>query len=358
MSERSSSEIGVVVIARNEGDRLRRCLRSLSGERDRIVYVDSGSTDGSVEHARSCGVDVVELDSSEPFTMARGRNAGLAHLAGSTDTLRFVQFVDGDCEVMPGWIETAAAFLRSHSDVAAVSGRRRERYPGHSAYNRLIDMEWDAPVGETAACGGDAMIRADALHQVGGYDTSMIAGEEPELCCRLRLAGWRIWRVETPMTTHDAALHSFGQWWRRTVRAGHAYAEGAWLHGRSSLRFNVREVRSIVLFGAALPLGSSSALLVGWLLGSLGVMTFGALPLLAYPALWVRVYGGGLARGRSPGDAALYAAACVGGKLPNAIGCVRFVRNRHRVRTLIEYKASPRALSTTSRGSVDGGRCT
>jgi len=333
-----SARIGVVVIGRNEGERLIACLRSLQDRAERIVYVDSGSTDGSVEAARALGAEVFELDTSVPFTMARGRNAGFDALTKSDSNLDFVQFVDGDCTVVPGFIEAARDYLMAHADVAAVCGRRRERHPNASIYNRLIDMEWEAPAGEVGACGGDALIRVTAFHQVGGYNPQMIAGEEPEMCCRMRLEGWKIVRLPVEMTLHDAALHRFGQWWQRTSRAGHAFAEGAYLHGRSRLAHNVREVRSIVFWGIGVPLlGTTLPVLAaiagsGWLvLAALGVW-------LAYPALVLRVFLRQRAAGRPSGDAALYALSCVLGKFPNAIGLLRFLRNRHRERTLIEYK--------------------
>src|SRR5947207_307333 len=64
----SSATLGVVVIGRNEGDRLRTCLSAVAGRNLPVVYVDSGSTDGSVATARGLGADVVALDLTTPFT--------------------------------------------------------------------------------------------------------------------------------------------------------------------------------------------------------------------------------------------------------------------------------------------------
>src|SRR3954471_4582955 len=139
--------VGVVVIGRNEGERLKRCLRSLLDQgAGPIVYVDSGSIDDSVAFARSLGVVVVNLDTSIPFTMARGRNAGFDELQRRFPALRWVQFVDGDCEVRPDWIARARAAFVGRPELAAVCGRRRERHPEASLYNRLADMEWNAPL--------------------------------------------------------------------------------------------------------------------------------------------------------------------------------------------------------------------
>ncbi len=168
--------------------------------------------------------------------------------------MSWVQFIDGDCELAGGWSDTAVSFLQANSEVAAVFGRRRERRPDQSIYNQLCDWEWHGPPGEVRACGGDVMMRAAALRAVGGYRETLIAGEEPELCVRLRAAGWRIFRLEAEMTLHDAALTRFSQWWKRTMRSGYAFAEGAHLHGAPPERHWVWESRRALLWGIGLPL--------------------------------------------------------------------------------------------------------
>lgn len=275
-------DIAAVVIGRNEGARLMACLDSLQGRVARMIYVDSGSTDGSQHAARARGAEVIALDMSRPFTAARARNAGLEHLRGSDQVPGLVQFLDGDCILQPGWLATARNFLQSHADVAVVCGRRRERHPDATIWNRMIDTEWDTPVGEARACGGDALMRMEALQQVGGYDPNLIAGEEPELCLRLRMKGWKIWRIEAEMTLHDAAMTRFSQWWQRARRAGYTYAEGAVMYGHTPERHKVRQLTSVLVRGLVLPLFLllAAIFLSPWML--LGV--------LIYPLqmLWLR----------------------------------------------------------------------
>ena len=218
--------VGVVVIGRNEGERLRRCLISLP-QVDARIYVDSGSTDGSQELARSLGFDVVDLDTTQGFTAARARNAGLQRLNQKTD-VQFVQFVDGDCEVRDGWISSALRDFQN--DTAVVFGRRRERFPDRNIYHRACDDEWNVPPGIVSSCGGDALFRVSALHSVGGYNPLMIAGEEPELCLRLREAGWNVISNGKEMTWHDVAIDRFDQWWRRAKRTGFGFAALIDLH--------------------------------------------------------------------------------------------------------------------------------
>ena len=154
---------GAVVIGRNEGERLIACLQSLMNKVNHIVYVDSGSQDGSVEKALEMGVDIVNLDMTKHFTAARARNAGFENLLQSYPDLTYVQFVDGDCQVDENWISHALAFLNKNTAVAIACGRRKELHPEASIYNQFCDIEWNTPIGEAKSCGGDALIKAEVL---------------------------------------------------------------------------------------------------------------------------------------------------------------------------------------------------
>ncbi len=321
--------IGVVVIGRNEGERLRKCLGSVVGRVGKVVYVDSGSTDGSVDMARALEVVVVELDMARPFTAARARNEGFRRLRELAPELAYVQFVDGDCEVVPGWLEKAALFLDENADVAAACGRLRERFPERSVYNMLCDIEWDTPVGETKACGGIAMMRVNVLERAGGYRDDLIAGEEPELCVRLRAAGWKIWRLSEEMALHDADMTRFRQWWKRTKRGGYAFAQGAYMHGAPPERHGVRQSRSAWIWGMGIPV------LTAGLVISLGV--WGLAMLLIYPLQLIRLALRGTRSARANWWHAFF---LVLGKFPEVLGQLNFMYNRLAGKTarLIEYK--------------------
>jgi GT2 family glycosyltransferase len=332
------TKLGIVVIGRNEGKRLKRCLRSLQHKSARSVYVDSGSTDGSTEYAQSLGVHVVELDMSRPFTMARGRNAGFKHLLEIDPTIELVQFIDGDCELVEGYLDAAVQVMHAHPEITVVAGRRTERYPDASIYNRLCDIEWGRDIGEIQSCGGDMMVRADAFLKAGMFNPEMIAGEEPELCIRLREAGGKIFRINHDMTIHDAAMYKFSQWWKRSVRGGHAYAEGCAMHGRPPHFHKRRQVQSVLLWGAAVPLASITfAIAAFWWPPAL---TGTAAMLLGYLILFLKIQRSMLKRGFNSFDARLYAGACVVGKFPSFNGIFLYWVNRIRKKKtmLIEYK--------------------
>jgi glycosyltransferase involved in cell wall biosynthesis len=321
-------KFGVIAIGRNEGQRLKTCLASLSAA-SAIVYVDSGSTDDSVILASNAGADIVNLDMTRPFTAARARNTGFRRLRQIDKTIEYVQFIDGDCELIASWPKQALAFLDQNPVTAAVTGRRRERFPARSVYNWLCDLEWNTPPGETRSFGGDVMIRAIALDQVSGYREDMIAGEEPELCVRLRGANWKIWRLDAEMTLHDAAMTRFSQWWRRSLRSGYAFGLGSSLHGRAPEYHKVRETRRAWLWGVWLPLaGIVSPIVFG---------PWGALLWCLYPLQILRLV---FKRQGPLADRLKIAFFQTLARFPEGVGEIMCLRDRvfSRKRRLIEYK--------------------
>jgi cellulose synthase/poly-beta-1,6-N-acetylglucosamine synthase-like glycosyltransferase len=236
MKECSTTEsellrIAIVPIGRNEGDRLRRCLQSIQAmnyppSQVEVIYVDSQSSDDSVALAKSMGVRTVVIDG--PTTAARGRNAGWTHTEAP-----FVLFLDGDTILHPDFARRAMVEM-SDPKVAGVCGDRREMDTEGSLYNAVFDVDWGEHYGPTLYFGGDALVRTEALRAVGGYNPDLIAGEEPDMCRRMRELGYRILHINAPMTLHDLAMHRFRQYWRRSLRTGWAYAEVSSIYARTS----------------------------------------------------------------------------------------------------------------------------
>jgi cellulose synthase/poly-beta-1,6-N-acetylglucosamine synthase-like glycosyltransferase len=320
---------GAVVIGRNEGERLRRSLESVLKLTHRVVYVDSASTDDSVAVARSLGALVVALDAREPLNAARGRNAGVAALRMRFPECVYVLFMDGDCLLVESFPEKALSFLNAHEKVAIACGRRFEAFPDASFYNRLADEEWNTPVGEAEACGGDAMVRIDPFERIGGFNASLMASEEPEMTARLRQQGWKIWRIDADMCEHDAAILSLGQWWRRTVRSGYGYLQ-AWKATRHMPEpVNDAKLKSAVFWVAGLPLAVLALALV---LGRPGVLLL--IPIL-YGLQVLRI----AARRGLTAHALRAGAMLMLAKFAEVAGAMRYFLER-RPRHSIEYKGS------------------
>jgi len=332
------SQLSVVIIGRNEGARLERCLRSvqstkLPGQKPEIIYVDSASTDQSVALAESLGAKTLVLRSDHP-TAARGRNAGAGKSSGD-----FILFLDGDTILDPCF---PAAALEHFADpaIAVVCGYRREIDPRASIFNRVVDLDWIARPGITDYCGGDSLMRRTAFEEAGGFDETLIAGEEPDLCRRMRQRGWRILQIDHAMTGHDIAMHSFSQYWRRSLRTGYAYAEVSRRYESTPLplwKEAARANRSRALLLASLPpaaIAASGLLKSLWPCALAGLFAAGLIVRTAEknrwksPILWTRL---------------LYGVHSHLQQIPIYLGQLQYAYDRRtsRRRGLIEYKAAP-----------------
>lgn len=323
-------QIGIVVIGRNEGERLTTCLTSALHATTQVIYVDSGSTDGSVAAAMKLGAFVVSLDMSIPFTAARARNAGVEKLLEKYKAVEYIQFIDGDCEFYEPWLETAMQYLIANPKTAIVAGRLRERYPEKSLYNKLCDIEWDTTPGDTKACGGIMMAQREAIKRIGGFNEHLIAGEEPELCVRLRQAGWKIHRLADDMAKHDANMLHFSQWWKRAQRGGHAFAEGASLHGAPPEKHWVTERNRAWVWAVAIPLLIIAMAYISPWLGLLGLMIY---PLQVFRTARQHQHLGTFKW--------KYASLLVLGKFAEIIGQLTFYKNKllNKKAKLMEYKS-------------------
>ena len=161
-----------------------------------------------------------ELNDASPCA-AKARNLGWTRARGE-----FILFLDGDTQLDPDFVARALQTLEDPV-LCAAWGHRRESDPGQSIYTRVLDLDWVYPVGRTQYFGGDVLVRRTALASVDGFDPTLKAGEEPEMCARLRAAGWQIEHIDAPMTRHDLAVNTLRAYWLRAYRSGIAYAEVA-----------------------------------------------------------------------------------------------------------------------------------
>jgi len=316
---------GIIVIGRNEGERLQHAFRALPNDIPAILYVDSGSTDGSIELAHSLKIRVHRLDPAKPFSAARARSEGAEILLRDYPNLEMIQFVDGDCELLPEWMEKAFAYLEKYQDVGVVCGFLEEAAPGRSVYNRATAVRWNATTGDIDACGGIFMIRRSVYETVGGFNTRLLTGEEAELCSRVRNIKFRVVRLNEKMAYHDANIVDFKDWWTRAVWGGFGDAlQYDVLGGKVSPRLR-REVRSIIIWTLCAPfmaaIGFFGTIFSRWF------MVLPAFCLGCYGALFAKVVFDRLRKHDEVRNAMLYALFCVIGKFPYALGFLKYKMN-------------------------------
>ena len=328
--------LAVVVIGRNEGERLTRCLRSVKEMRHTFasvetIYVDSASSDDSVRRAQESGAQVISLPPG-PTTAARGRNAGWR----STNA-DFVLFLDGDTVLHPDFVGNALAEF-SDPNVAVVWGHRREIAPDTSIYNRVLDLDWVYRPGPSEFCGGDALMRRDVLQAVDGYNEELIAGEEPEMCARMRGRGYQILHIDCSMTGHDLAMTSWTQYWKRAVRAGFAYASISERFRNTAEPLWERDARRNLVHGSAMILLPLLGLGVSIAFDSLIPIASVALAFLLLVLRTQRRVN--WKSPNAPLTCFLYAVHSHLQQIPILFGQVKFYRRRNGEQRLIEYKGA------------------
>lgn len=315
--------VGVVVIGRNEGSRLAAALASTTDCSKRVVYADSASSDQSVKIAQTLGVSTVAVSPPGDMTAARGRNAGFLALRRMCPHLRFVQFLDGDSALEPGWLSAAARALDTAPDVVAVCGHLREHNRDVSLVRRLLDMEWRRAVGTIASPGGIFMVRVDALEAAGLFDASMARGEEADLAIRLRAQGGQIVRIDQPMAIHDAGMSSLRPWFIRCARNGRGYAEGVARYGRADDGANARRLRSCLVWGFLAPI-----LCVAGCVAAVSIHPAAAIASAAIATAWLAQVARTAWRCRAwgPRNALVYGLFCMIAKIPESWGALHATR--------------------------------
>jgi len=335
--------LSIVVIGRNEGERLVRCLKSVAEMRElrqapEIIYVDSASSDGSIERAVQLGAKAISL-APEHLSAAAGRNAGWRAARGD-----IVLFLDGDMTIVPDFVGGALSEF-NNPNIAIVFGDCRESNPQGSIYNRILDLDWMLPAGPVEYCGGAALIRRDLLERVGGYKETLIAAEDTELCSRIRAIGYTILHVDRLMVFHDLAITRFYQYWSRAVRSGYAYAEVSEGIRRTDLPVWYRQARRNRIQGAAM-----LAIIAGAPILAVATRSFAPLVIFTaiIAALAVRTALRSHWKKSRPSTRLLHGVHSHLVQIPLLFGQLRYHRDRLKGRTpkLIEYKDGPTPVPT------------
>lgn len=306
--------MSVVVIGLNEEKRLKASLEAVFSHSPRVcdlevIYVDSGSIDRSVAIASGIsGVNVLHLKGGKP-SAARARNVGLRRARG-----QYVQLVDGDSVIQPGWLDKALQAMESDPGISCVFGHCVEMHPQQSIYMKVCGLDWHMAPGERRLCGGNSLWRLSVIAENGFFNENIRLGEEPELCYRVRQKGGRILCIDAPMVMHDLGMHSFGQYWKRSVDSGKAYASIAMRFRKNTEKMWLREMLiNFVEPGA-------------WVLLFAGSWLFmGLTPAVSIIVCWWLIRGLQIAntlrkRKLGPGAAMMYGLHCQFARLPVAVG--------------------------------------
>lgn len=213
------ANISAVIIGLNEEKYLEECIKSVKDligvYIEKIIYVDSGSSDRSVEIAKKQSVQVIRI--RNPYrSPGYARNIGLEQVE-----TEFVLFLDGDMVIEKYFLSHALPEFETKS-VVCVCGQIKERYPHRNIYHRGLCVDWvEKKVGDAVTPSGGGVFRTSILKSVSGYNPEIPAGEEIELRNRLTDQGFKFIAINRIMATHDLNMNSFIDLLKRAIREGH-----------------------------------------------------------------------------------------------------------------------------------------
>lgn len=195
MKNYSIDDVTVVVIGRNEGGNLPRCFESIQKITRRIVFVDSNSSDRSVEIAQEYGIPVIVALDSNFYSAALGRMVGATKCETS-----LIQFLDGDMELAPDWMPTAVRFMNDNLKAAVAHGFKREFKNENNLEEYTIKA--DQKNWRSDYLQGAYLIKREVYQASGGLDPRFPGEEERDLYVRIHDLGHEVWYIHHLMSSH------------------------------------------------------------------------------------------------------------------------------------------------------------
>ena len=202
------TKLSVVLITKNQAWNIARLIESVleatsSISSKEIILVDSASTDETAEVASRYPISIFRLQPGQPLSPAIGRYVGSQHARGE-----YILFLDGDTQLVQGWLPRALRSLQQSPRSGAVTGRVIN-LPTSAATQKPAPLPRKNRLGASRAVlwgsyggGGAAMYRRSVLGQVGTFNPYLCSDEEPELGLRIRHAGYRILELDYPIVRH------------------------------------------------------------------------------------------------------------------------------------------------------------
>ena len=189
--------LSVIIIAKNEEERIGKCLDSVMKLKKKysteIIFVDSASTDRTIEIASKYPIQIYQLNKSKLLNPSAGRYIGTSKAKG-----RYILFIDGDSILIKNFVDRALEILKDPK-IAAVGGKRIFRKKGESL---KIKEKSTGEIKEYKTIGGTGVYKRESIEKGGTFNPYMGGQEERELCFRIRNLGYKIVKIDIPMEIH------------------------------------------------------------------------------------------------------------------------------------------------------------
>jgi len=211
--------LSVIIIGRNEVRHIEACLRSVikgiqTTAGTEIIYVDSASTDDTIQIVRKYSASIYQLKPDWPLSAAAGRYIGYLQSRGD-----YLFFIDGDTMLVHDWLPKGIRFLQTHPETGGIAGSMHELFEDNNgkpiSLQRHRYGRHENPRTEKTL-GGIALYRRSVLEQAGPFNPYIAVDEERELGLRIQRAGFNLIRIPDLMAvTTGPSRETLGELRRR-----------------------------------------------------------------------------------------------------------------------------------------------
>jgi len=276
-SLRQPCRVSVIIKALNEEKRIAQAIETalsavstLGGE---VILADSCSTDRTIEIAQRYPIKITQLANPQERCCGIGPQLGYQLACGE-----FVYILDGDMEMLPGFLDRAVAYMDAHPEAGGVGGLVIEKNTESLEYKaRMERASGHMQPGPVDRLDMGGLYRRSAIQQVGYFSNrNLHAYEEYDLGVRLRSAGWQLVRIDCNSVNHYGHDAPALQLLLRRWKSGYICGLGEVIRaavGKPHFLMVLREVRELRIYVLAL----------GWLLTMPLVALSPMSPLLKLP---------------------------------------------------------------------------
>lgn len=215
---RSIPLVSVIIVNHNGKVFLKNCMSSLSAQSYpaiEMIFVDNGSSDGSIDYIRKEFPSARIIDIKKNSGFARGNNLGLKAANGE-----LIATLNNDTEVSSRWLEELVSIMNSNESVGMCASKMLfMEKPGMIQSTGLCisksGVSWDRGIYKIdkgqyesveenfGPCAGAALYRKKMLDEIGFFDEDFYAYlEDTDLAFRARLAGWKCLYVPKAVVYH------------------------------------------------------------------------------------------------------------------------------------------------------------
>lgn len=211
--------ISFIVIGKNEGDRLVKCLKSVrnfaldNNAKYEIIYVDSQSTDGSLEYVKS--LNWVSCHSlSGKCNAARARNLGASKSKGNN-----LFFVDGDME-LNSKAYTSYFNVQENLYHPIMTGNRLDIFYDNN-WNKIGSLKTGPNHDiEQITTGGLFIIESNLWNEISGMDSKLNCFEDNDLAYRIfKKRNIKVLKKQVVLADHHTIRYTNKDRFRKLIKS-------------------------------------------------------------------------------------------------------------------------------------------